>query len=785
MTNHSLVGKKNLENSNLDMKGIFVVNDLLVEIGAEEIPAGYIVPALESFRDNILKYLDKFRIDHSDAQIFGTPRRLAVIVKNVAQMQRAQTSTLTGPPASAGFDKEGKPTIAAHKFAEKAGVSIEEIKVVETEKGSYLTALKQEKCESAAAILESTLPEIILSIPFPKSMRWGDLAISFARPIISVLALLGKKPLQFEIGVSTPLSQNIKSSDFVFGHQFMYPGKFRVSSPSEYKTVLRDAGVIVDIEERKALLREKIEAVARDSNSTILADEELIDIVTNLVESPYPVLGRFDEKFLEVPDEALITAMREHQKYFSLVSVVSDDCTGCENSENKGDETAAKRGSLKPCFIAVNNTFTKDMGVVANGHERVLRARLSDAQFFYKVDLESTMDMFAEKLKKVTFQTQLGSMFEKRERLVKLVSYIVDMFKFDIQPANSNSVQGDILTPDRAETLRNNTIRAAKICKADLVSQMVIEFTKLQGIIGRVYAEKGGENSEVANAIEQHYRPVHSGGELPDTLTGKILAIADKIDTICGCFSIDLIPTGASDPYALRRQSIGILQIMMASNFTFSLTELVEKSVSFYVSELYKDIDLEQQTGKQKAVSENVMGFIKIRMTNMLVEHGDSKEAVASALAVGFDNVPDAVMRIKALDVLRQAPDFEPLSAAFKRVVNILKKSEAAEKKDLSAISEASQKVEKVDVDTALFYSDSEHSLYAASNRLSERVRNFIAKCDYDSALKEIASLRPEVDSFFDDVMVMVDDEAVKNNRIALLSKVASIFENIADFSNI
>ncbi len=742
--------------------------DFLLEIGAEEIPAGYIIPALEALRENILKSLDKFRIEHKDAQIFGTPRRLAVIVKDVALMQKAQTSTLTGPPATAGFDKEGKPTIAAHKFAEKAGVSIEEIKVVETEKGSYLTALKQEKCESAASILESTLPEIILATPFPKSMRWGDLSISFARPIISVLALLGRTPLKFEIGTSTPLSQNIKSSDFVFGHQFMYPDKFKVASPADYKQVLKDAGVIVDIEERKALLREKIEAVAQESGSTILADDELVDIVTNLVEYPYPVLGRFDEKFLEVPDEALITAMREHQKYFSLID---------------------KQGCLKPCFIAVNNTLTKDMAVVANGHERVLRARLSDAQFFYKVDLESSMDQFAEKLKKVTFQAQLGSMFEKRERLVKLSSYIVDML--DTNNQSVQAVQENIAAVENIETLRKNTIRAAQLCKADLVSQMVIEFTKLQGVIGRVYALKGGENKDVADAVEQHYRPVHSGGELPDNLTSRILAIADKIDTICGCFSIDLIPTGASDPYALRRQSIGILQIMMASNFTFSLRELVEKAVSLYLSDSEKGNNSDKaNVQNSKTITDNVMSFIKARMSNMLVEQGHSKEAVVSALSVGFDNVPDAVLRIKALDVLRQAPDFEPLSAAFKRVVNILKKSDAAAKTDVALKADMTEKQvagvsQKIEVDEALFDSDSEKSLYAASNSLSDRVQGFISQNDYDSALKEVASIRPEVDRFFDDVMVMVDDEAVKNNRIALLSRVAAIFENIADFSQI
>ncbi|MBF0302035.1 MAG: glycine--tRNA ligase subunit beta, partial [Desulfamplus sp.] len=439
------------------------------------------------------------------------------------------------------------------------------------------------------------------------------------------------------------------------------------------------------------------------------------------------------------------------------------------------------------CFIAVNNTLTKDMGVVANGHERVLRARLSDAQFFYKVDLESSMDQFAEKLKKVTFQAQLGSMFEKRRRLVKLVSYIADMIS-QSQEQQNKSGRDQAERADREidyKTLKTNLIRAAQLCKADLVSQMVIEFTKLQGVIGRVYALKGGENQEVANAIEQHYRPIHSGGELPDNLTSKILAIADKIDTICGCFSIDLIPTGASDPYALRRQSIGILQIMMASNFTFSLSRLVQKSVSLYLSESDNGNNSDEANSESsKTITHNVMGFIKTRMSNMLVEQGHSKESVASALAVGFDNMPDAVLRIKALDLLRQAPDFEPLSAAFKRVVNILKKADVTPKADMTE-KQGVYVSQKIEVDEALFYSDSEKSLYAASNRLSDRVQSFISQNDYDSALKEVASIRPDVDRFFDDVMVMVDDEAVKNNRIALLSRVAAIFENIADFSQI
>ena len=694
------------------------MNDLLIEIGAEEIPAGYIAPALDAFKKSVLTSLEKNRIDHGNAKTFGTPRRLALLVQNVGEEQKAETNTMTGPPVRVGFDSDGKPTMAAKKFAEKAGITVDEIKVVETPKGEYLTAEVTEKCESAATIIEGILPDLILGIPFPKSMHWGDFDISFARPIISLMALLGEQSLNFAL-------EDITSSNAVFGHPFMYPGKYPVATPDKYQDVLREVGVIVDIDERKALLREKIEAIAKENGSTVLHDEALVDIVTNLVEYPYPVLGTFDKEFLEVPDAVLITAMREHQKYFSLLN---------------------EDGKLKPYFIAVNNTQTKDMDVVANGHGRVLRARLSDAKFFYHVDLESTMDQFAEKLKKVTFQAQLGSMFEKRERLVEIGKCLVELLG-----------KTSVAIQDKS-ALEANVIRTAQLCKADLVSQMVIEFTKLQGIIGRRYAVKGGENSDVAQAIEEHYRPTHSGGELPESLTGKLVAMADKIDTICGCFSIDLIPTGASDPYALRRQSIGIIQIMLASNFTFSLKALVEKSVSLYA----------EDEKRRAEVTANVLEFIKARMTNMFVDQGYTREAVISALTVSFDNIPDAVLRVKSLDLLRQAPDFEPLSTAFKRVVNILKKANLTETPA---------------VDESLFESDAEKILYQACSDVSGKVAAFTASGNYDAALKEIATIRPDVDRLFDDVMVMADDEAVKMNRMALLSSVAAIFENIADFS--
>ena len=700
------------------------MNDLLIEIGAEEIPAGYIIPALEAFREKLLISLDTARVDHGQASYFGTPRRLALIVNDVAQSQRPEKTTITGPPERIGFDENGKPTIAAEKFAQKAGVNLDEISVEETAKGRYLSAVREEKCESAEFILKNSLSDIILSIPFPKSMRWGDLSISFARPIISVTAILGDTPIEFKVG-------NITSSPYVFGHEFMFFEKFKIENAAQYLSTLRSAGVIADIKERKQLLLAEIEKAASSVDSVILKDDKLVDIVTNLVEYPYPVVGKFDDEFLELPDEVLITAMREHQKYFALTD---------------------ENGKLKSYFIAVNNTKARDMDLVANGHGKVIRARLSDSGFFYKVDNESSLDDFSEKLKSVTFQAELGSMYEKRQRLIDLCDYLAEI----VDPGDEN--------------FKKNLKRSAEICKSDLVSQMVIEFTKLQGVIGRTYALNMGEDKDVAKAIEEHYMPVYSGGPLPETQIGKFLAIADKTDTICGCFFADLIPTGASDPYALRRQALGIIQIMLKGNFKFSIGEIMEKGLVPY----------EADPGKRSVLLAKIMEFLKRRMVNLLVvDHGFARESVNSAVSVSFDDIPDALLRVKALDALRQAPDFEPLSIAFKRVVNILKKT--GDSRDGQKSGSASEK----EIDEALFESDSEKELFNQCRKVSSIVTDHIRKGDYDKALKEIAGLRPAIDDFFDDVMVMTEDDALRTNRIALLSFIAGMFRNIADFSMI
>jgi len=691
------------------------MNTLLIEIGTEEIPAGYLIPALDIFKENILSALDNFRIGHGTAHTYGTPRRMTLIVETVADLQNEKTAVITGPPEKIGFDENGNPTIAAEKFADKAGIPLDHIKVQETPKGRYLTAVVGEKCETCVSILESILEKQILSIPFPKSMRWGDLSISFARPIISLVGLLGDKRLDFKVG-------RVKSAAHIFGHPFMHPGKYKIKSADDYIKVVESVGVIPDINKRKDVLIKAIEACAKERGARILKDDELISLVTNLVEYPFPVVGSFDKDFLEVPDEVLITAMREHQKYFALVD------------ENK---------HLKPMFIAVNNTRAKDMRLVARGHEKVLRARLSDAKFFYEVDCKSSLDEFTLKLKNVTFQEKLGSVYDKTIRIKAFAQYLARESCYDDK-----------------ETLTQDVARAAHICKADLVSQVVIEFTKLQGIIGRVYALKTGEKKDIALAIEQHYRPVYSGALLPENPTACILAIADKLDTICGCFSVDLIPTGGADPYALRRQGIGILLIMMEENMGMNLTAMIDKGLEAY---------MDMESDKQKTALE-IKLFLQNRMVNILTDKGFSKEAVNSVLWASFENVPDVVLRVKAMDSLRKEPDFEPLAITFKRVENILKKTMDSE---------------GTVVDEGLFIDPSETRLFTAVTEVGLLVDDLIQKGDYDTALSHIAGLRPIVDVFFDDVMVMTEDTRLRQNRIALLSAVSALFKNIADFSMI
>jgi glycyl-tRNA synthetase beta chain len=703
------------------------MDTLLLEIGTEEIPAGYIHPALKALAAMLQKKMTEARIEHGSAEIFGTPRRLAVRIEKVAAKQLPLKTELTGPPVKVGFDESGKPTMAAKKFAEKAGVKIDQLSVKETRKGAYLCALKRERGQATRTLLKEILPKVILATPFPKTMRWADLDIAFARPIHSFLALLGSKVIQFKLG-------NVSAGRTSYGHYFMQPGKIKIDSADDYLIRLKEALVVVDLAERRKAVEREITKAAKKVGGSILRDEELVDIVNNLVEYPVAVAGEFDKEFLELPDEVLITAMREHQKYFAVVN---------------------KSHQLLPYFIAVNNTKARDMKLVTKGHERVLRARLADAQFFYQGDLKVSNDERVEKLKRVLFQARLGTMYQKIQRVAKIGKFIAKAV--DVGLAGAKQTNG----------LKTQVARAAKLCKADLVSQVVGEFPKLQGVMGRVYAAIAGELPTVSVAIEEHYRPTYSGGPLPQTITGCVLSIADKIDSICGCFSAGLIPTGASDPYALRRQGIGIIQIMNDRGFSFSLRKLIKKSLSQF--ELKGPDEL-------NALTQKVDTFLQNRIIQLLADQGYTKDAIAAVVDVSIDHVPNLWSRLEALESLKAKPDFEPLAVAFKRVVNILKKSGKMEMEGQARLGEVQEN---------LFEHESESALYAAYQKVEKKVSDAMDKGLFEKALLDIATLRGPVDAFFDGVMVMAEDQNVRRNRMTLLGHIAVLFGKFADFSKL
>jgi len=701
------------------------MDTLLLEIGTEEIPASYIQPALEAMAAMLQEKLTEARVEHGAAEIYGTPRRLAVRIVTVTAKQLPLKTELTGPPVKVGFDASGKPTMAARKFAEKAGVKIDRLSVKETPRGDYLCAVMQQKGQATHSLLKEILPRVILAVPFPKTMRWADLDIAFARPIHSIVALLGSRVIQFKLG-------NVRAGNTSHGHYFMQPGKIKIDNADSYVKRLKAASVIVDLAERRKVVEQEITRAAKKVGGSILADEELVDIVKNLVEYPVAGAGQFDREFLELPDEVLITAMREHQKYFAVVD---------------------KSQRLLPYFIAVNNTRARNMKLVAKGHQRVLRARLADAKFFYQGDLEVSNDARVEKLKGVLFQAQLGTMYEKTQRVSRIGKYIARAVDIGLDGAKPGG------------TLKTQVARAANLCKADLVSQVVGEFPKLQGVMGKIYAAIAGELPTVAAAIEEHYRPTYSGGPLPQTITGSVLSIADKIDSICGCFSAGLIPTGASDPYALRRQGIGMIQIMNDKGFAFSLRKLIKKSLGQF--ELKGPDEL-------KALTEKVHTFLRNRIVQLLADQGYARDSIAAAVEVSIDHVPNLWSRLEALESLRAKPDFESLAVAFKRVVNILRKSGNQKEKDSLG-----------EVKHDLFEHESESELFATYLSVAEKVSEAMERGLFEKALQDIAALRGPVDDFFEGVMVLAEDKDIRRNRMALLEHIAALFGRFADFSKL
>ena len=686
------------------------MRDLLFEIGTEELPAGFIEPALTQLRDNFVRKAQALNLGHGEVVVKGTPRRLALIVLGLAERQQDSREELLGPSKAAAFDSAGQPTRAVEGFARSRGVAVSDLQVVATPKGEYLMLIREVAGKPTAELLPELLLQLILEMTFAKSMRWGSNVHPFARPIQWLTALFGAEVMNFE-------HEGIVSSAQSRGHRFMAHVPFTVTGAATYVEQLRDHHVLVDpLERRQAVVREIQEAVqtfAGAGDARVAVDEELVDTVTNLVEYPFGICGSFEDKFLQVPAEVLITSMREHQKYFPVV----DDA-----------------GRLLPGFVAVNNTRVDNPDVSRKGHQRVLRARLSDALFFFNTDRETTLEARRDQLGGIVFQAKLGTMREKTERVVKLTRMLCE-----------------ILRPE----LATSACRAAGLCKADLLTSMVGEFPSLQGIMGRAYAQRDGEPETVAMAIQEHYMPKRAGAELPPSDGGAILGLADRIDTIAGCFGIGQVPTGTADPFGLRRLSLAVLNIITGKGYRLSLSEVVHKALALYGDK----VDAGAATVKA------VMSFIQGRFVNDCAAKGMDVEAVEAVVSVGFDDVIDSLERIDAFRLIRSEDAFSVLAAAYKRIRNIVKDNGDTR------------------VEPSLLQAEAEQQLHAAYLQVRDQVEVRLAERDYLGALKILLHLKQPVDRFFDDVMVMTDDLDIRRNRLNLLTAIGELILQIGDIS--
>jgi len=697
--------------------------EFLLEIGTEEIPALFLPKALEDMKEMISKEFSGSRIGHGEITAMTTPRRLLLHVRDVAERQEDQVTEKVGPATRVSFDEKGNPTKAASGFARGQGIDIAELETVTTEKGEYICARKKIAGEETEKLLSELLPPFISSIPFQKSMRWMNLDIRFARPIHWIIALFGGEVIPFTV-------ENISSGNVSRGHRFMAPLSFEVKNFDDYLQKTREHFIIVDPREREKIITEEAEKAAGDVSGHILKSDELLQEVTFLVEYPSVVCGSFDKEYLKLPKEVLITTMMKHQKYFP----VTDD-----------------KGDLLPHFIAINNTLARDPSVVRRGNEKVIRARLADAKFFFEEDQKIPLDDRVEDLKNVVFHSLLGTSYEKVTRFRELALYITEK----INPANKDTVY---TTGKINPALKEDVYRTATLCKADLDTQMVGEFAGLQGTMGREYALIAGENPTVAGAIYEHYLPVAAGGNLPETDEGAIVSIADKMDTIAGCFGVNLIPTGTADPYALRRQALGIINIILSKKYALLLGELVDKSLSTLTDKLKRT---------PEEAKSDVLEFFKGRFENQLISQGHSYDTVDAILTFGVSDLVRSIKKIEALEDFKDHPDFEPLVIAFKRVINILK-----------GFKEGS-------VNPSFFDYDEERNLYNVFTEINKKVVSLIEEDKYKEALIEIARFRKPVDIFFDTVLVMAEDENIRFNRLSLLKEISTLFYRIADFSRI
>jgi glycyl-tRNA synthetase beta chain len=684
--------------------------ELLFEIGTEEIPSVYMPDALRDLGEVAGRLLREARLNFKRIRTVGTPRRLTLHVEGLAEKQADQVREVVGPPKSAAYDKEGKPTAAALGFGRAQGISVEHLEIRATERGDYIVAVKKIKGARTADVLPPLLPRVITSLTFPKSMRWGDRSIRFVRPIRWLLAVYGGKAVKFEI-------EGIASGAITYGHRFLAPKPIQVRSFKEYLAKLEKGFVIVDQDRRRALVKQLVTKAATQVGGQAVIEPDLLEQVTHLVEYPTLVRGGFPEEYLSLPRELIITPMRKHQRYFPV---------------------ADKKGKLLPYFVAVSNLKTRNMDVIRVGNERVLRARLADADFYFKEDQKKLpLETMVPRLGHILFQERLGTLLDKTNRITDLAGFMAKA----IDPA-----------------VEEDARRAATLCKADLASGMIREFTELQGTMGRYYAEMSGEKPEVAVGIEEHYLPRYAGDSLPKTKTGALVGLADRLDSIAGCFGIGLIPTGSEDPYALRRAAMGFILTLAGQGLSVSLRAVTQKAL-----ELLRD----GITRPQGEALSDIVGFLRVRCEGIMIDRGIPADVATAVLQAHFDDVPRAFQRAQALAKAKKDPDFASLAIAFKRVANILPP-------DFSGR-----------VDEGRLQEEAERVLHREVQALEGEVSRLTDRGAYEEALRKIATLRPAVDRFFDDVLVMVEDAAIRANRFGLLAEAASLFNRIADFRQI
>jgi glycyl-tRNA synthetase beta chain len=698
--------------------------ELLFEIGAEEIPAGMLPRAVAELKTILEKHLTaESLIEGVRIETFGGPRRLTVCVRGLVAKQSDVELEITGPPKSVAYDTSGAPTRAVVSFAEKHNVPLHELKIVQTAKGEFIAAKVTKLGRTSFDLLFEILPRVIHDLSWPKTMTWTGLkGARFIRPIRWIVALLDGKPLKFSFG-------GVTAAHVTRGHRFLGRPSIPVKDFADYEKKLRANGVIVRPEQRREKITKELAAHSKRTGYHVHQDEALLELVTYLNEFPTVIEGEFDPSFLELPDEILITVMRDHQKYFAV--------------EKRG-------GDLAPHFLAVINLDKDSKGLVRAGHERVLRARFADARFFWESDQKTKLGDILPKLQKMTYESRLGSYFDKVERVRAIARWLTEQWY------NLGIVQAHVADADRA----------AELAKCDLATEMVREFTELQGVVGGLYARAQGESEEVADAVYDHYRPVGLDDPIPRNLTGCAVALADKLDSIVGCISVGVVPTGSSDPYALRRAALGIVKTILDKKVFVSLPLAIGTAIKALLSHPPR----KSVTAQQEA---QVLEFLLERARFVLREKsGYAYDEVNAVLRAGSDDLVDVEKRLRALKAIRKSKNFEPLAVSFKRIRKILEKANLPES-------------ELQHVNKDLFEKDAEKALYAAVRKAAGKVIEDKRAGKYQEALEEIASLRKVVDQFFVDVMVMAEDEAVRKNRLALLAELLRELTTIADFSEL